>query len=176
MTAEARVLVAAFGNELRRDDGFGIRVLEALEPFLEGRTEIELLNVGTGGVRLAQHLLGGYEHLIVIDAIMRGAAPGTLHVLEVDEVTAAETVDLHLATPSKALSLARELKALPDLIHLVGCEPGEVDELSLELTEPVGAAVMPAAQAVLRLLDVSADPNSPLDVAASETPGRLHGQ
>lgn len=148
-----RTLVAAFGNELRSDDGFGLRVLEALVPHMEHRPWMELLPVGTGGIRLAQHLLGSYDHLVVLDAMYRDGAPGTLYVLEVDEVNGAESVDLHLATPSKALSVARELDALPNLIQMVGCEPETVDHLSTELTPRVAAAVEPAVKAVLELVD-----------------------
>ena len=153
MSTSTRTLVAAFGNELRADDGFGLRVLEALVPHVDARPWVELLPVGTAGIRLSQHLLGSYDHLIILDAMRRGAPAGTLYVLEVDEVTSDEQVDLHLATPVRALSLARELGALPATIHMVGCEPESVDDLSTELTPRVAAAVAAAADTVLRLAD-----------------------
>lgn len=152
-TTRPHTLVAGFGNELRSDDGFGLRVLEALIPHAEHRPWLELFPVGTGGIRLAQHLLGSYDHLVVLDAMYRDGPPGTVYVLEVDEVTAAERVDLHLATPSRALSLARELGALPPLIHMVGCEPVTVDHLSIELSPQVQAAVEKAVGTVLELID-----------------------
>lgn len=156
-----RILIAAFGNELRGDDGFGVRVLEALGSHVAGRSDVELLYVGTGGIRLAQHLLGGYDHLIVLDAVQRQKAPGTLHVLEVEAVTGSGSVDMHMATPSKALSLARELGALPARMHIVGCEPDSVEELSFELSGAVAAQVEPAVDAVLRLLEAEAGETHP---------------
>jgi hydrogenase maturation protease len=125
-----RVLVAGFGNELRGDDAFGIRVLEALQARESELGCVELLHVGTGGLRLAQELLAGYDGLVVVDAMHRDGPPGTLYVLEVEQVTTATLVDLHLATPAPALSVAKALDALPERVWMVGCEPNGVDELT----------------------------------------------
>lgn len=147
-----RVLVAAFGNELRGDDGFGLAVLRRLEaqPL---RQEVRCLEVGTAGVRLAQELLTPCDRLIVIDAMSRGGRPGTVYVMKVDAVPAAIEVDLHLAVPSRALALAKAIGALPEETFLVGCEPGEVDELTTELSPPVRAAVAVAAAHVHELME-----------------------
>ncbi len=145
--------MAGFGNELRADDGFGVAVLHRLEAERASLGPgVELLEIGTGGMRLAQELLSGYDRLVVIDAMTRGGAPGTLYVLEVDEVMPAVAVDLHLTVPARAFEVAQALGALPGRVFLVGCEPGEVDELSLVLTPPVEAAVAGAVAHVRRLL------------------------
>ncbi len=148
-----RVLVAAFGNELRGDDGFGIAVLRQLEsmPVLDG---VRLLEVGTGGIWLAQELLSPCDRLIIVDAISRGAEPGTLHVLKVEDVSEAREVDMHLAVPSRALAVAKALGALPRDTFLVGCEPSGVDELTMELSENVRAAVPEAARQVRALVEL----------------------
>lgn len=147
-----RVLVAGFGNELRGDDAFGIRVLDALARRDGQGEEMELLHVGTGGLRLAQQLLTGYDCLVVVDAMRRNGSPGTLYVMEVDDVSVTERVDLHLATPARALSVAKALDALPRRVWMVGCEPGAVDELGTELTPSVHAQVEAAADAVVGLV------------------------
>lgn len=149
-----RTLIAGFGNVLRGDDGFGVEVirrLEAAEPF---RSEVRLLEVGTGGLGLAQELLAGYDRLIVLDAMTRGRAPGTVYVIEIEDVEAAETIDLHLAIPARALSVARALGVLPPQVHLVACEPAEVDELTIGLSAVVERAVPVALQQVARLADL----------------------
>jgi hydrogenase maturation protease len=92
-----RVLVAAFGNELRGDDGFGIAVLrqlEALPAHVNPEIEVRLLEVGTGGLWLAQQLLSPYDRLIIVDAVSRGTEPGTVCVLKVDHVPDARHVDM----------------------------------------------------------------------------------
>lgn len=148
-----RTLIAGFGNVLRADDGFGVEVVRRLEA--DGRlgAEVRLLEVGTAGIRLAQELLTGYERLIVVDAIARGGAPGTVYVLAVDSVEAAGEIDLHLAVPGRVLGLAQALGSLPRRVYLVGCEPAEVDELAWELTPAVRAAVDAAVGQVYTLLD-----------------------
>ena len=136
-----RVLVAAFGNELRGDDGFGIAVLRRVEASQPDPDRVRLLEVGTAGLRLAQELLTPCDRLIVIDAMTRGGTPGTVYVLAVDEVAPATAVDMHMAVPSQALAVARALGALPPETFLVGCEPADVDELTSELSDRVRAAI-----------------------------------
>lgn len=147
-----RVLVAAFGNELRGDDGFGIAVLRRIETSHVAQDRVRLLEVGTAGLRLAQELLTPCDRLIVIDAMTRGGKPGTLYVLQVEDVPPATSVDMHLAVPSQALAVAKALGALPPETFMVGCEPDDVDELTTELSAPVRAAVAAAAQHVTTLI------------------------
>ena len=151
-----RTLIAGFGNVLRGDDGFGVEVVRRLGEMREARQEggddVALLEVGIGGIHLAHELLSGYDCLIIIDAMTRGGAPGAVYLLEVEGVEAAERVDTHLAVPASALSVAKALGALPPRVLLIGCEPGEVDDLSTELTPPVRQAVGTAVRHVHELL------------------------
>ena len=147
-----RVVVAAFGNELRGDDGFGIAVLRRLETSEHKPRGVTLLEVGTAGLRLAQELLTPCDRLIVLDAMTRGGEPGTVYVLKIDGVRAICEVDMHLAVPSDAMSLAQALGALPRETFLVGCEPADLDELSMELSDSVRAAVDIAANHVHSLI------------------------
>lgn len=147
------MLVAGFGNVLRGDDGFGVEVVRRLhEPGLvpDGTA---LLEVGTGGIALAQALLSPYDRLVVVDAMQRGGAPGTLYVLQVDSVEALRSVDMHMAVPSRALGLAQALGGLPREVFMVGCEPMVVDELRMELSGAVEASMNSALTAVRRLLN-----------------------
>lgn len=147
-----RLVVAGFGNVLRGDDGFGVEVARRLHErggLPEGTVVLE---VGTGGLALAQELLTPCDRLVIIDAMFRGGAPGTLYVVQVDSVEDAGSIDMHLAVPSRALALANALGAMPREVFVVGCEPASVDELTMELSEPVGRAVVPAISQVEALL------------------------
>jgi hydrogenase maturation protease len=151
-----KVLVAAFGNELRGDDGFGIAVLRQLEATGtrdDAARQVKLVEIGTAGLRLAQELLSPCDRLIVIDAVSRGTSPGTVCVLKVEDVREPAGVDMHLAVPSRALAVAKALGALPRETFFVGCEVDEVDELTLELTPRVRDAVDRAAREVRALLE-----------------------
>ncbi|MBA3345550.1 MAG: hydrogenase maturation protease [Gemmatimonadales bacterium] len=147
-----RTLIAGFGNVLRGDDGFGVEVIRRLETISGLDGDVRLLEVGTGGLGLAQELLTPYDRLIVVDAMSRGGMPGSVYVLEVEGVEMAEAVDLHLAIPARALAVARALGALPPRVYMVGCEPAEVDELVFRLSPAVERAVPVALERIARLV------------------------
>lgn len=137
-----RILVAGFGNVLRGDDGFGVEVVRCLAES-EGAAEgVVLLDVGTGGIRLAQELLATrFDRLIIVDATTRGGRPGSVYTLVVEDVRPTTEIDMHTAVPSRALEVARALGPLPAEILLVGCEPASVEELTMDLSPSVMAAV-----------------------------------
>lgn len=143
-----RTLIAGFGNVLRGDDGFGIAVLDRLHARGHLPAGVTLIEVGTGGLQLAQALLDPYERVIVVDAMTQGKPPGSLYVQRVESVEAAREVDLHLAVPAAALGVAKALKALPREIYLVGCEPEEVDDLHIGLSPAVESIVARAVAAI----------------------------
>ena len=147
-----RTLIAGFGNVLRGDDGFGVEVLRRLAERGIASESIELLDVGTGGIRLAQELMSPYDKLIIIDAATRGGPPGSVYTLVVDGVRKTQEIDLHTVVPSRALEVAQALGPLPAQIFLVGCEPAVVDHWTLELSDVVAGAVDQAIQEVEKLL------------------------
>ncbi|MEP7001162.1 MAG: hydrogenase maturation protease [bacterium] len=147
-----RTLIAGFGNVLRGDDGFGVEVLRQLVARGVASDSVELLDVGTGGIRLAQELMNPFDRLIIIDAATRGGAPGTVYTLMIDDVRPTREIDMHTTVPSRALEVAQALGPLPAEMFLVGCEPCVVDEWSMELSPAVADAVARAVQEVEALL------------------------
>lgn len=145
-----RVLVAAVGNVLRRDDGFGPAVAARLPPLPEGA---EVIETGIGGVALLQELLAGCDGLILIDAVDRGAPPGTVFLIEPEVGEAEHVPDLHLANPERVLTMAKALGCLPPRVLIVGCQPADVDELGERLSPPVERAVELAAKRVREAVD-----------------------
>ncbi len=157
-----KVLIAGVGNILRRDDGFGVVVVNRL--INEGRlpSGVDLIETGIGGLSIVQQLMEGYQALIVVDAVDVGAVPGAVFVLEPEVrngrkppagVVHVEMPDLHLAEPSRVFTLARALDVLPERIMLVGCQPFDCDELGEELSLPVQDAVDVAIQKVRELVN-----------------------
>ena len=147
-----RTLIAGFGNVLRGDDGFGVAVLQKLAERGTANDSVELLDVGTGGIRLAQELAAPYDRLIIIDATTRGGVPGSVYTLAVDGVRRTQEIDMHTAVPSRALEVAQAMGPLPKEIFMVGCEPAVVDEWTMELSPAVARAVDRAVLEVERLL------------------------
>lgn len=152
--------MAALGSTLRGDDGFGPALLARVRPRLPGG--VVAGDFGTQGIALVQALHAGYDALILLDAHVRGGAPGTVCVVvpDVPVVQRPTTVagfdalaDVHLTDPAKMLLLARALGVLPPAVWLVGCEPQRTADHHLGLSEPVTRALVPAVRETLAIVE-----------------------
>ena len=154
-----RVLVAGVGNVFLGDDGFGVEVVRRLagRELPEG---VEVADFGIRGMDLAYALQDDYEVVIFVDALPRGEEPGTVYLLEPEiEDDGEVALDTHGMDPVAVVKLSRALGAKPTRTLVVGCEPQVVvsgeyyDEMLMELSEPVGAAVEEAVQLVESLVE-----------------------
>ncbi|MGI8946116.1 MAG: hydrogenase maturation protease [Thermoleophilaceae bacterium] len=146
-----RVLVAGVGNVLRGDDGFGPAVTELLTDLPEGADVIE---TGIGGVALLQELMTGYDGLILIDAVDRDAAPGTVFLLEPEVPEGEHVPDVHLANPDRVLTMAKTMGVLPERVMIVGCQPADnMDELCQGLSPVVQEALAVAVTKIEETLN-----------------------
>jgi hydrogenase maturation protease len=165
-----RVLIAGVGNVLRGDDGFGVEVLRRLERDLAAADGVRFFESGIAGVGLVQQLFDGYDALVILDALDRGATPGTVFVLEPQRGALAppagegQATDLHQADPEGVLHMAAALGILPRHVRIVGCQAAACDELGAGLSEPVRAAVPEAARRVREVL-----------ASWNNTPEAVHG-
>jgi hydrogenase maturation protease len=141
----SRILVAGVGNVLRADDGFGPAVAARLTDLPAG---VEVIETGIGGIALLQEILDGCDGLIVIDAVDRGAEPGTVFVIEPEVEKPEHVPDVHLANPNRVLMMAKAMGALPDRVLIIGCQPAQVEELEDRLSESVERSVALAAAKV----------------------------
>jgi hydrogenase maturation protease len=152
----AGVLVAGIGNVFLGDDGFGVEVAARLaQVALPAGVRVE--DFGIRGMDLA-YALADHELAILVDAVPRGGAPGTLYVIEPALEDGDVGVDAHGMDPVKVLALARALGGPLPRVLVVGCEPatrmtGEEDEVVAELSAPVRAAVDEAVRIVLGLIE-----------------------
>ena len=79
-----RVLVAGIGNVFLGDDGFGVEVVQRIDP-TSLPAGVDVADYGIRGVHLAYDLLDGrYGTVVMVDAVPLDEPPGTLAVLEVD--------------------------------------------------------------------------------------------
>jgi hydrogenase maturation protease len=145
----SRILVAGVGNVLRGDDGFGAAVVARLGDLPRG---VEAIETGIGGVALLQELMAGCDGLVLIDAIERGAEPGTVFVEQPEIGLARHLPDMHLADPEHVLGMAKGMGALPERVVIVGCQAAETEELEERLSPAVERAVAPAAARVEQIV------------------------
>jgi hydrogenase maturation protease len=143
---EKQILVAGVGNAWLQDDAFGGEVARRLEA--EGvPSGVTVMDFGTNGLDLAYEVMRGYDALVLIDASRQGEEPGTLFVIEPrreefeGEISDGEAIDPHDMNPHTVLRFVSATGGWPGKVVVVGCEPGEVDDVGLGLTPPVEAAV-----------------------------------
>jgi len=149
------IVVLGIGNVLWADEGFGVRCVEALQSGWSFAPQVSLVDGGTQGLYLLP-LVHGAQRLIVFDAVDYGLAPGTLKVVEDDEVPkflGAKKMSLHQTGFQEVLALAQLTDAYPEKLVLIGCQPEELADFGGSLRDQVKAAVEPALQVALHWLD-----------------------
>jgi hydrogenase maturation protease len=158
MMIKKRVMVAGIGNMFMSDDGFGGEVVKKLRQ--KNQPEgVEIRDFGTGGLKLAYDLMRGYDALIMIDASSRDEEPGTLYVIEPQEedfdvdLEEGGPIDPHGADPVTVLRFVKSVGAWPAKIVIIGCEPEDVEEFEVGLSEPVQQAVDRAVELVEETID-----------------------
>lgn len=154
-----RVLVAGIGNIFLADDGFGVEVVRRLSG-RELPEDVEVADFGIRGLDLAYALMDPYETVVFVDALPRGEVPGTVYLFEPEVEDGGEiALDTHGMDPVKVIRFARAMGAEIPRTLVVGCEPQNIlsgenyDDMLMELSEPVLAAVDEAAKLVQSLVE-----------------------
>jgi hydrogenase maturation protease len=155
---EKQILVAGVGNAWLQDDAFGGECARRLEA--RGvPSGVTVMDFGTGGLDLAYEIMRGYDALVIIDASRRGAEPGTLYVIQpaMDEIASeiedGDAINPHGMDPHTVLRFVNAVGGFTGRVVVIGCEPGEVDQVGLGLTPAVEAAVEGALKLVLDTID-----------------------
>lgn len=140
-----RVLIAGIGNIFQGDDAFGVEVAQRLarRPLPDG---VEAVDFGTRGYDLAFAVMEPRDVTILVDAVPRGGAPGTLYVIEPDLTRLDEPADVsaHAMNPLNVFRLVRAMGGTWSRVLLLGCEPGDLgseDEGKMGLSDAVATAV-----------------------------------
>jgi hydrogenase maturation protease len=151
-----RILVAGVGNIFLGDEGFGPAAVQELlrAPLPAGVTACNFSNRSHDlGYAIAQ----GWEVVVFLAASVRGAAPGSLSVVELDPdgiLLAGPTADSRCLHPALELQLATGYGPLPPHLYLVACEPTvlECHDGELALSRETSSAVTAAAELTRDLL------------------------
>lgn len=158
MTAGAigEVVVIGVGNPYRRDDGFGVAVLERLwqRQRVGGGVlaDVEVAEESGEPVALISRW-AGHDTAILIDAVSSGGEPGTLHRVECsdgnwDVGRMSRQASTHGLGVAEAVALGRTLGRLPRRLVIIGAETADVANGS-GLSSPVSAAVGLAEDSVM---------------------------
>ena len=147
----AKTVVLGVGNILLSDEGFGVRVAEALSQRFRFPDAVEVLDGGTLGIELMR-FLDGAERLILIDAI-HGSEPGSFRIIQGDDVRLyfQEKVSLHEMGIQEVLaSLVVMEKPIAEIV-VIGVVPQSL-EIGLDLTPLVASRIDEATDSVIRQL------------------------
>jgi hydrogenase maturation protease len=141
------VLLLGVGNLLLGDDGFGVHLINSLSdiPF---PPNVQVLEAGTVSHQLIP-LLHEIDHLIVIDVVETGDTPGSIFRFSPEDMrfTKEQMVSLHQISLIDVLAMA-EMTGKRPKTTIIGVQPKDVSNWSLELTEPV-KAVMPKVRELI---------------------------
>ena len=160
-TVKEDIVVLGIGNVLWADEGFGVRCVEALQQHWSFAPHVQLVDGGTQGLYLIQHVQGARK-LLIFDAIDYGLAPGTLKLIENDDVPrfmGAKKMSLHQTGFQEVLSLAQLTEQYPEQVLLIGCQPEELEDYGGSLRPSVRLALEDAVALGLdRLREWGAQP------------------
>jgi len=165
-TRTHRALVLCLGNRIRRDDGVGYRVAEALLADPPAGAEIRMSALS--GLYLLDEM-EGFERVVVVDAVSTGKrAPGTVSAFPLSEVRSAPGPSPHSLGLPSALRAAAALGApVPSRVDVVAIEVADMATVAVGLTPAVAAAVPVAAVRVREaLLDPGPAPVLPFPPVA----------
>lgn len=153
-----RILVAGIGNAWLKDDGFGGEVVKRLEA-RDLPQEAAVFDFGTGGLDLAYEVMRGYDALVLIDVSRQGGEPGTLYVMEALEqdveagIEDGQMINPHAMDPQTVLRFVKTLGAWPGKVVVVACEPAQMEEMGLGLSDEVERAVEGAVKLVVDTIE-----------------------
>lgn len=116
-------LVLGLGNLLMNDDAAGLRAVYALQEKYPDRENFQIVDGGTLGLDLLGHVAWA-DKLLLLDAIDIKVAPGTVALIEGDDIAPIVTGRI---SPHQV-----NLKDLLEAAELIGDRPAEVDLLGIQ--------------------------------------------
>ncbi len=154
-SCDRSVLILGIGNLLWADEGFGVRVVEALNEQYRFPEHVKIMDGGTQGIYLIQHVQAA-KILVVFDAIDYGLAPGTLKLIrdgEVPKFMGAKKMSLHQTGFQEVLATAELTGSYPENILLIGVQPVELEDYGGSLRPAVRAKIPDAIKQALNYLN-----------------------
>ena len=149
-----QTLLLGIGNILLRDEGVGVRAIEAMRD-VELPEDVELLDGGTSGVDLIDEL-ADRRKVIVIDAMQADCKPGTILRFSAEDLMQERggALSLHEVGLLETLMATRHLGCAPQDVVIFGIQPKEVSP-GLELSKEVKEALPKVIELVLAEADAN---------------------
>lgn len=149
------ILVLGLGNVHLHDDGFGPSLVGDLErDYKHASGQVEFMDGGTQGLALLGRI-ADRKALVILDAVATGHEPGSVCVLEGQEVlrfATTRTSTPHEGNAGELLATAAFLGELPDQCYIIGVEPKSLST-GVGLTRDVHRSLKAAHKTAREILD-----------------------
>lgn len=148
MNDQAPVRIIGIGSPAG-DDAIAWQVIEVLQHELRDDANVSCIALDRPATMLL-HVMHGARCVVIIDAVVSGAPPGTVHRFSLQDIGGhgAHLLSSHGFGAAQALALGRELDMLPPRLTVIGIElfhahPGTALSAAARraLPEAVAAAV-----------------------------------
>ncbi len=148
-----RRAVLGLGNLFYIDEGLGVHALFILQVQLSSRPDIEWVDGGVMGLDLLP-LVEECSHLLVLDAIDAGLAPGSLVEIRREEIPYYRGIKLseHQVGFQEVMALANARDRLPKHLTLLGIQPGDLS-LGMELSLIASSTLPALLDRAMKILD-----------------------
>lgn len=142
------------GNLLWADEGFGVRCAETLTAGWRLPDPVRVMDGGTQGLYLLPYVQAA-RRLILFDAVDYGLEPGTLKLVEDDQVPrfmGVKKMSLHQTGFQEVIAAAELTAQCPERMLLIGVQPDQLDDYGGSLTPQVRARIPQAVQLAVERL------------------------
>jgi len=147
------VLILGLGNILLRDEGVGVRVVEAMRD-VALPAGVELFDGATAGLDLLD-VIADRDLVIIVDAVDGPVEPGSVVRLVPEDLAPAASpgLSLHEMGVFETLAVAGQLGAAPKDVVILGVSPENVT-CGLDLSPRIAGLVPRIVERVLHELEV----------------------
>jgi len=145
-------MILGLGNILLRDEGVGVRVIEAMQS-INLPPGVELFDGATAGLDLLD-AIADRPKVIVIDAVDAPEAPGTVLQFTPQDLAPrnGQSVSLHEIGLLETLAVAKQLNIAPQEVVILGVKPKDV-ACGLDLSPEIARLVPRIIELVLANLE-----------------------
>lgn len=119
------VIILGLGNTLMSDEGIGVKVAQALQHGGCVPDHVEVLDLGSGGLRVLHHIKDRAK-AVFVDCAFMNEEPGVWRRFSPDEARSTKVqtgLSLHEGDVLQAIELSRLLGECPDEVIIIGVQP-----------------------------------------------------
>jgi coenzyme F420 hydrogenase subunit delta len=144
------ILILGVGNILFGDDGFGPAVADYLNEHCRAKTDVAILDVGTGVRQILFNIIVAQKkpkRIVIVDALECGRKPGEVFLVSIEEIPEKKVNDFSVHM-MPTLNMLKELRDLCGVeVVVLATQPENIPELVSDgLSEKVKGAVIEAAE------------------------------